>query len=413
MGRTRETVQGSLDHPEIVTYDGSHYLTTYTGKQETKRIEDTVTPGYHSLKKCGKYLPFNSVLITTDTIEHIAGPVVAADITATPPHLYRGMYYEHSSHLIPEPTPSSSLTDAAVISAAANAASAVFDVLTWIAEINETVSTLHQIFRVFNQRTRLMAELAAEFRRQNRYGRARSAFDIFTELWLLGRFGVRPLFYDAMNVSQALALKLAKDLMVDGHGHQGESLDDEVDTGFTDYNIWWKRRIKTTLRGTFEHRGWAMSQFSSANAKRWGFDPFVTAWEKVPYSFVVDEFINIGGWIRTLIPSLKGEFRGIGMSLKASWVLETELTYIGQSGYSSGSWGPCITRYTRERYIREPTTIPFPPLLPQLSLPRLVDLVALVAAGRQRVSQILARADRNAAWSQNQGQGGGIGAGNY
>lgn len=414
MGRTRETVTGSLTNSCTWYLDGA-FAGSYTGlgKQETKRIEDTVIPGFHALKKCGKYLPFNLVLITTDTIEKIAGPVNARDISAHPPHVFSGEYYENQGHLIAEPVPSSALTDAAVLAAAARAASSAFDVLTWVAEIGESVDTIARIIHAFNQRTRLMAELAAEFRAQSRGRRVTSAFEIFTELWLQARFGIRPMIYDAQGIARALAAKLAKDLLITGSGMEGQDVSDDEDTGWTNFNYYWDRRIVTKLRGDITHHGWAAVEFASQNKRRWGFDPLVTAWEKIPYSFVVDYFIGVGSWIKTLLPSLRGDYKGIGFSLKHEWELETTLTYRGKSPATDGSWGPQIFRTSRKRYIREPTSIPYPPLLPNLTLPRMVDLVALVMAGRSAVSQILLRADRNAAWSQNQYSRGGIGAGNY
>lgn len=58
-----------------------------------------------------------------------------------------------------------------------------------------------------------------------------------------------------------------------------------------------------------------------------GFNPFVTAWEKVPYSFVIDWALNVGDYLNGITSSLTqlADQRVTGFSVKKDFIVETRL----------------------------------------------------------------------------------------
>lgn len=383
--RTRETITGGFTELQTRYHDnGSGPIPdyeSYTGAREVKSIEDVVTPGFFSLKKCGKFLPLNPVLIDTQVEIRSPGPVSYENLASG--GIGSGSIWVSESPEIDFRSPDELLTDAAVLAAAANAASSKFDLYTFIGEFRSTVDTMAQIGRTFNLSTAQMARKAAEFRR--------NPWKKFRELWLLGRYGIRPIVYDFANAAEALRA-LQQDLtIVEGRGNQQENHAEDFDSGFQIVDGYWERRVRENLSQRFRHRGWSAVQFGEPSNVAIGKQPLVTAWELTPWSFVVDWFIDIGAWVQTLQPRLSGDYLGVMFSVKEELTWRQTVEYRGRSGVVSGFMGPSSTEIRRTKYLRGPTTIPFPPVLPELTLPKVVDLMALFIRGRRNVEKILNR----------------------
>lgn len=100
----------------------------------------------------------------------------------------------------------------------------------------------------------------------------------------------------------------------------------------------------------------------------------IAAWDLVPYSFIVDRFLNIGNWIRSLNPIPASSFGGAWVTEK----YESQYQYRGRgvaythsagSGASyrkveSASIGEAVYTLQRSGYVR--TLVPRPPILPVL-----------------------------------------------
>lgn len=393
--RVRSTVKGAFDDECRwgLTYPSQNQNTvTWAGEREEKSITDVVTPGFHSLQKCGKFLPLNPVTIVTENVSKVAGEGQITGRWKSTGDLYQiygGAYCPDPVWSLPLPDPSQNLINAAVTAARANAAESEWDVLTFLAEIRETTQTLAGLARVFNART---VDMAYEARRQGRRLK-RNPWEMFRELWLWGRFGVRPIAYDIVSIANALSNQLVAGDLVRGRGKQVDSASDvstwSVDGGNTDTFYVEK------LDWTRTYRGVSYIELRSDSEAKFGTDIVTTLWEVTPYSFVVDYFVNIGMWVQTLGPMLQGRYEATGYSIKTEVSRELEMTQFAKDQASwawTGSFGPAKNKLVREEYVRGPFSgLPPPSWDPRLTLPRLIDLAALFIGGRRNVNKIMGR----------------------
>lgn len=355
-------------------------ITSYSGEQEYKFIHDIVYPGFAALKRCGEFLPLNPAVISTIVTKHIAG-VGTYDEPVNGIHWEGGWWGELPWTLV-EPPPDESAIESVVLTSAANAVAGEFDYLTFMAEFTKNVEYMRQVGSRFNGFTSNLAKAARRFKR--------NPWKAFTELWLEARYSVRPMIYDYRNAARAIS-SLGEDLKLSkGMGFEGENLSDSYDGGLVNQSIYSAYRITETLSGSRNYRGASWTSFDSRLARAFQADPLVTAWELVPYSFVVDWFVDIGGWVATIKPRLAGTYRGHQFSVKT---VSSLTQAISRQGFNGATWAFSDTQTIIERreYTREPTGIPFPPLLPELTLPRVVDLAALFISGRDATRKILSR----------------------
>jgi hypothetical protein len=390
--RTRTTTYSTFDTTQTWyewNVNGTVYLgpvNTLSGTLDVKTIEDVVTPNFKSKLECGKFLPLNPVHIVRRRETRNPGPVTNQKLV-TPgsgPYRFSGTYAGWlTSALLPEePTIDQDIVDTVVNTAAAKAAEAEWDVLTFMGELKQTTNMMAQIIHLFNTR---VADLARRARRAARS--PKEAIDIFTTMWLGYRYGIRPLLYDMQSAQKALARLGGEYDFSRGASIQEVNLYNEADSTYQDSIS--KYDINAVCTGNRKYRGVAYASFDSDWARSFGADPLTTAWELVPYSFVVDWFVDIGSWVQTLTPQLAGRYLGIGYSIKDE--LEITQTWTGngpRNGWDCNN-GPFVNVITIERYRRGPASVSFPPVLPQVTLPRLVDLVALAFQGRRNVASIL------------------------
>lgn len=349
------------------------------GVYKYKKIADYPQPGFWAKKRCGEILPLNAVQIENILERRIIGRI--SDVRRNGNETISGTWYRFLGYLDP-PAPNESLTAAAVIAAAANASSALFDALTFFAELRSTVGTLHGLFTRFFQNVMIMARRSSSFKDRYR---------AFQQMWLEARYGVRPIVYDVYNAQRALSQTFEKGFLVRGRGGVKDDDVREFDSGWYPLDSYTEARLQQRTEVSFSHYGWAAFRFDSETSARFQLNPLVTAWELIPYSFVVDWFINIGAWVSALSAQMTGDLIGPTQSLKQLTTQMFEYSGRGNGVTEVGSWGTCYGIKTTESYVRAPSSgIPLPPLNPRLNLPKLVDLVTLCIQGNGRVRRELA-----------------------
>lgn len=386
--RNRSTTTGSLASSTCqvtgLRPNGTTFVlsTNKYGKRMVKTIADVETAGFFALKRCGKFLPINPVQIATVTDTLVPGNVDFTDVRYN--IRYTGQYTSTREFALPVPGPDDGLIDAAVLSAAANAAAAEWDVMTFLAELKQSAELMASIGSRFNNATYKLARQARAFRR--------NPWLKFRELWLEARYGIRPIIYDFYSAYNAFAKYREKLSVIRGKGHESSDFEDMRDTGLVpvEYGNWLTQR-KETVKQTINYNGKAYVRYTSAigsTGRAFGLDPFTTAWELVPYSFVVDWFVNIGSAVQVIQPLLRGSFLGLGASFKI--VTEQRMTYHQVGGnHNSGTYGQFTQDRKTEEYVRYPSEVPLPSLVNNLTFPKLVDLVALFVGGRNRVMATL------------------------
>lgn len=395
--RTRSTATGSLDqhaqwhltyYPESGSYPILSTANTYFGSRKVKTITDVETPGFQALKKCGKFLPLNPVTISTETetIVPREGYIVLEPGNGNPDtgYWYRGQYADpwNDAYVPAVPPLDAALSDAVVIQAKANAASDKWDFLTFIAELRGTVEVMAELGGLFNFKVNRLAVEAAAFKK--------NPWKRFRELWLAARYGIRPIIYDYYSAAKAVERLMNDVALLKGTGYQRTEFEDIITSGQVDAGNWFQtQQGRTTVVRTYRSAAYieAETRLDAALSA----DPLVTAWELTTLSFVYDWFIDIGGWVAALTPELRGDFAGTSVSWKT--VVEQEYKMIVEPKLA---WPfdctPTIHTRKSETYVRGPHSgLPLPSLLPNVTLPKLVDLVAIFVKGRNRATQILNR----------------------
>lgn len=391
--RLRETITGSLtSHTAVIESKPSSgsvwspYGSAPYGERHRKAILDTDTPNFHTLLKCGNFLPLNEAWINDELIKIEPGTVNCTLLSGG------GVDYRGKSAGVEGfpvgflPTPNLALTEAAVLAAAANCVGEAWDVLTFMAEFRNSVATMSSVGRRFNSLTNGLALRALKKARKN----PGLAYRYFQELWLEARYGVRPMIYDYYDAAKALDKLLSGKTrnLVTGRGSETETLGNNL-SGWVSYDVNWEVNLEFTLSGQFIHRGIAYMIPSTLSESAFRANILTTAWELLPYSFVVDWFIGIGSWVQTLTPSLTGQFAGIGKSLKHDYTITSQRKYRVKAGMGSGTWDNALYTRRLKLYERSPAGIAFPSPLPRLTLPKVVDLVTLFLNGRRDVANTL------------------------
>lgn len=364
----------------IPTGDTIGTTTTFVGTRDFKSIDDNPLSNFAFLRKCGKFLPPTGV-----EIRHSVETRTPFDLDVTNDVTTRmlGPFYMRAGDLVSVPSGDGWLASSVVNQAAARAASARWDVLTFLAELRESVETIAEIGKRFNHLTETMAVEASYFRR--------NPWTRFRQLWLGSRFGVRPMMYDARDAALAIFDSKAAEKFTRGSAHATMDINEVATTTYDFYGRWIMRQDES-LVGKRTYRGLAYCKADLMVGPDIGADPLVTAWELVPYSFVVDWFIGIGDYVTSIRPRLLGEYLGIQSSEKLEYVHQQTLSLEHFATGWRGSIGKCITKTVVRNYTRAPASVSLPVPNVDLNLPKIVDLAALFIKGRSKVFQILSRA---------------------
>lgn len=219
-----------------------------------------------------------------------------------------------------------------------------------LAELKKTVGSLHSacelVYNTCSQAVGKQESVWKKYARQIEIARltknpkkaiarllARRAAEI-GNIWLLARYGIRPLVYDVNSCIRALKrgskVKLYLKYSANGTPVSGESLPLYGNVAVTEGIFGYKsERLKSThvTCGCI-----CIPQFDTQTLLRLDRLPNLpeTAWELIPYSFVVDWLFNVGTVISALTPN-------VDCPVAASWskVVETNTSKFELTGCSS------------------------------------------------------------------------------
>lgn len=366
--------------------------TYYHGQHERKDTHDFVDANsYYLLKKCREILP--TYVFRVKNVRDTATPgVVNAQLTEySSLQTYVGQAAQGSFNLATNPNylPVRPLDldwlGQVGLESRKKAVEDRFDLMTALAEMRSTVATMGNIVRRFNGKTADIAARAAKYARKAR----KDPFKVFNDMWLEARYGIRPILYDAAETGRALArLGQGKRAFVIGRDVARYSANASSTLPYASSDINWEYPWTQTWVGEYTVRGWSICTFDSLMSSTFQIDPLVTAWELVPYSFVVDWFVDVGGWASTLIPSATGDLDTY-VSYKLDVTYTSALSAVVKPGRGSGEWNYGTRKVEEKSYNRLPGGGDFPDLRPNLSWAKMIDLAALARTGERRVVNTL------------------------
>lgn len=325
------------------------------------------TPNFHKRLKAGELLPmttFDQFEYSLDGFACDYSYVRKASCTGT--NTKSSTWTNTSDHLTffswtptvhPYEVPESYIPDVnyCLQSAAAQIASAGYDALTTLAELNKTIAMVANLFVKVINLTRGVSP-----------GK-------WQDLWLEARYGWRTLIYDLEGLQEVLlSFDEARTRYRKNSGLQNQYIADlskttvftgnydRVETGAAQYDI--------SVRGNV---------IADIQPPKFSFNPITTAWELVPFSFVVDWLFNIGTALASLsflaMSSKSVAAAGYYITLDRNYSFNlvstsSTLTWAG-SGFveESASWTH-----------RHPASIPLLPITKlRLDVSKIIDLLAI------------------------------------
>jgi hypothetical protein len=240
-----------------------------------------------------------------------------------------------------------------------------FEGAVFLAELEETVTELHNIFKsAVKGLTKTSTGLKT----------LRHVALHPEELWLWFRYFLMPAMMDAEDIARAVKGTARIDRVQDGDRSDGfqEMSGTSYYTGTlcTTYACEWRSKYKYGLGG-------AIDIYSRNDPSHWGFqnwDVLRATWERIPWSFVADWFVNFGDWLASL--------RDANVSYAqsyASFAIEAETTV------SFPEWHADKDEVVIRSFLQNRIIDLEPPSLPLIdrrwrNLNRTIDLISLLTA---------------------------------
>jgi len=296
-------------------------------------MTDLVTPGYQKLLKSGSTLPVNP-MTRSKTQSHCAPSDISWTVkykADTPDEKEKkfninGHFLLSQSPLTLNSQPSginAPVLDTAALlqKAQAKVQAGGWDAGTSLAEFHKTLSMFLGLKRRF---VRLLATLLSKASKD-----PIKAVDEIADIWLELRYGWRPFLYEMESVSKTL-----QNLTNDDFGmRRYTAYDTDRFSGQKDIQVTYfnndlgSQTISFTINGvTIKRRTTVISEARAmvgiaARVEAPPFiDPFVTAWELVPFSFVIDWFLNFDEFLAAWSPVLRSNVVAVSLSEKTTVV---------------------------------------------------------------------------------------------
>lgn len=198
-------------------------------------------------------------------------------------------------------------------------------------------------------------------------------------LWLEGRYGWRTLIFDIQDFGHAMEALSEK--RTRRKQNAGASIKWQTATPVVSSDA--KRTLTHTYLESFDLslRGSVVCDFEPTQFQ---FNPLITAWELIRFSFVIDWFLTVGASLAALsFVVMNPSYVSAGGS-RLKYACDMTLTSVAKPGYvyaSNVGW----TRETSEYIIRTPRPVT---LIPQFRLRvddfKILDLVSLVLQSLRR-----------------------------
>lgn len=339
--------------------DGSPYFTqgSATTVNRLETMTDYVSPGYFAKRRKGEFLPVN------DMEQHKSGVSLAQVGTAKVEHWNSGVHYVDGVYTAPfgmwghvhafgatwspaflGSAPSLPGVSPVLTEALANARSKGFDVLTFLVELKKTLRLVAQ----FRDRTLKRAEKIADTISSN----AVDPLAEFSATWLEGRYGWRILAYDLEGITEAFyKLNSTAPEFIRGYATETNTATHTISSYVSPFMI--GRQTPSYGNLSFRPYGSFVIEQTMEKETRAGvvleallddlveIDPLVTAWEVIPFSFIVDWFINVNEVLLAYSPFASENL--LGAWTKTSERTTTSTSFQLLTGGNAGSWERKVT----------------------------------------------------------------------
>jgi len=350
----------------------------------TDAMTDEITPGYFAMRKTGEFLPINPLtsskrrIVRSDTgkmewdVTYYGNPAFTSSYEG---HVALSAYWHQSGFEYKNfggSIPSWSSENVLVTDALARARSKGFDVLTFMAEFRKTMNLVKQFRKRTLQRADRVSNHIERLSKGKRSQANLSPAAAFAETWLEARYGWRQIAFDLEAITEAFyKLKNSTSPLIRGYASETNVATNTYKTVSMSKTVRMYEKYKTGYSGGYaayshtqelHHETRAGVVLEALIDDITSFDPLVTGWEVVPFSFIIDWFFNIDRIIAAYSPFASEQLKGAWVSLKATTVNKTVVTP-GNGGSSnfdytysgSPSFELHTEKYTYERKLADPT----------------------------------------------------------
>lgn len=370
-----------------------------------EEMTDQVNPGYFRAEREGTLKPVSpmSRLKQQDIVVPGGGEMEIAPVRSPFKTQLRvdGYFYPNGSEL---PRPTNMAEPPSMLSlqrALARAQTDAWDALTFAAEFRSTLETViglrSRCLRLFD---RLISTVAS---RAKRTSKGVDIAKLVSEVWLELRYAWRPLIYDIEDINEAIQRLQAGVETPLRRAYDTEKAHSEKSSSTA------STTITVGAAGSLGYAGYAIRQDSTSSVEIslhssvgvWVTtrvatmaDPLVTAWELIPYSFVLDWFISVGDMLAAFSPFATGHLAYATLGVKTTQIERSSNTIIPQAGYVvyKNSMIACSRTRTTTSYVRRIAN-PKPTLGVQIDLStfKVLDLVALWLSQNSSITKRLLR----------------------
>lgn len=209
-----------------------------------------------------------------------------------------------------------------------------------------------------------------------------------SQKWLEVRYGWAPMLYDLEGTLAALRAVHQKRYTARGFARDSGT---KVTSGQFTLDAAFAHVVQTQVEEQYEYNARAYvlytvnPAFLQAN-KLGALSPLTTAWELVPFSFVVDWFVGVGDWLDAITPRIGVIYLAQGMVIESTY--NKKVSIIGTTSGSGSSISGAVglnTNYTTRKKSREiGLALPTLPLINvKLDVKRALDAIALLATAKR------------------------------
>lgn len=176
-----------------------------------------------------------------------------------------------------------------------------WDALTELAEAPEAIFMMINILKKARSPLKAVKELRTRYERARRKGKTHlEVIDDLSSQWLQLRYGIMPLVYSVMDIIELLEQE--------GNEFKTARAFDSVSVPSSVPSVNSNGPyIYSVMSGSIDVRAVGKMRYGQESSRlrdQISINPFLTAWELVPFSFVIDWFINVGDVISSYTSAL-------------------------------------------------------------------------------------------------------------